>query len=100
MAVQRGTLKRLDEAFRAFFRRAKAGGAPGFPKFRSRRSFDSFSAVSGVRIRGGRIHLPGLGGMAVRSKGGRRRERARRRLAKARRRAANRYRDRQHQVSR
>ncbi len=70
VAVQRGTLKRLDEAFRAFFRRVKAGGAPGFPKFRGRRSFDSFSAVSGVRVRGGRIHLPGLGGMAVRRKGG------------------------------
>ena len=70
VAVQRGTLKRLDEAFRAFFRRVKAGGAPGFPKFRGRRSFDSFSAVSGVRIRGGRIHIPGLGGMAVRRKGG------------------------------
>ncbi len=70
VAVQRGTLKRLDEAFSGFFRRVKAGGAPGFPKFRGRRSFDSFSAVSGVRVRGGRIHIPGLGGMAVRRKGG------------------------------
>jgi len=27
------TLKRLDLAFRAFFRRAKAGETPGFPRF-------------------------------------------------------------------
>ena len=70
VAIQRGALKRPDEAFRRFFRRVRAGGAPGFPRFRGRRSFDSFRAVSGVRIRGGRIHLPGLGGMAVRRKGG------------------------------
>ncbi len=29
VAVQRGTLKRLDEAFKGFFRRVKAGGTPG-----------------------------------------------------------------------
>ena len=30
----RGVLRRLDRAFNAFFRRVKAGQAPGFPRFR------------------------------------------------------------------
>ncbi|HXW39517.1 MAG TPA: hypothetical protein VEJ44_07465, partial [Acidimicrobiales bacterium] len=37
----RGTLLRLDRAFCAFFRRAKKGEKPGFPRFRSRQRFDS-----------------------------------------------------------
>ena len=37
VAVQRGTLKRLDEAYRGFFRRVKSGAEPGFPRFRGRR---------------------------------------------------------------
>ena len=31
----RGMLRRLDHAFQAFFRRLRAGEAPGFPRFRS-----------------------------------------------------------------
>ena len=31
---QRGMLKRLDEAFKSFFRRVKAGQKPGYPRFR------------------------------------------------------------------
>ena len=58
VAVQRGTpdqvrgmlLKRLDEAYRGFFRRVKAGEAPGFPRFRGRRRWNSLSVVSGVRL--------------------------------------------------
>ena len=34
LAASRGMLKRLDEAFRSFFRRVKSGEAPGFPRFR------------------------------------------------------------------
>src|SRR5688572_13423922 len=40
--LQRETLKRLDRAYRAFFRRIKSGGVPGFPRFRSGRRFKSF----------------------------------------------------------
>src|SRR5882762_2430626 len=40
--LQRATLKRLDEAYKAFFRRAKAGKKPGFPRFRGKGWFDSF----------------------------------------------------------
>lgn len=35
LRVQRGTLKRVDRAFQAFFRRVKAGEVPGFPRFKS-----------------------------------------------------------------
>ena len=43
MSVQigRGVLMRLDRARNAFFRRAKAGGKPGFPKYKSARRWDS-----------------------------------------------------------
>ena len=40
--LQRATLKRLDEAYRGFFRRVKSGGKPGFPRFRGKGWFDSF----------------------------------------------------------
>lgn len=35
--------KRLDLAFRAFFRRVKAGDEPGYPRFRGRYRYDSFT---------------------------------------------------------
>ncbi|MEU6942891.1 transposase, partial [Streptomyces rubiginosohelvolus] len=38
---QQATLRRLDKAFTAFFRRVKAGEAPGYPRFRSGRRFDT-----------------------------------------------------------
>src|SRR6187455_422674 len=40
--LQRATLKRLDDAYKGFFRRVKAGGKPGFPRFRGRGWFHSF----------------------------------------------------------
>ncbi|WP_432171920.1 RNA-guided endonuclease InsQ/TnpB family protein [Streptomyces sp. 1222.5] len=38
---QQATLRRLDKAFAAFFRRVKAGGKPGYPRFRSLKRFDT-----------------------------------------------------------
>ncbi|GGJ73609.1 RNA-guided endonuclease InsQ/TnpB family protein [Streptomyces brasiliensis] len=38
---QQATLRRLDKAFAAFFRRVKAGEAPGYPRFRSNQRFDT-----------------------------------------------------------
>ncbi len=70
VAIQRGTLKRVDEAFRGFFRRVKAGGVPGFPRFQGRRRWDSLSTVSGVKLEGNRLRVPGFGWMAVRRRGG------------------------------
>ncbi|MFF4364304.1 RNA-guided endonuclease InsQ/TnpB family protein [Streptomyces sp. NPDC001604] len=38
---QQATLRRLDKAFAAFFRRLKAGEAPGYPRFRGVNWFDT-----------------------------------------------------------
>ncbi|GAB2720268.1 RNA-guided endonuclease InsQ/TnpB family protein [Kitasatospora kifunensis] len=37
---QQATLRRLDRAFAAFFRRVKSGGTPGYPRFRGVSWFD------------------------------------------------------------
>lgn len=41
--IQREPLRRVDRAFRAFFRRVKAGQKPGYPRFRLRDRYDSFA---------------------------------------------------------
>jgi putative transposase len=38
---QQATLRRLDKAFAAFFRRVKSGGTPGYPRFRGVNWFDT-----------------------------------------------------------
>ncbi|MDH6628502.1 transposase [Streptomyces sp. LBL] len=38
---QQATLRRLDKAFQAFFRRVKAGDKPGYPRFRGVNWFDT-----------------------------------------------------------
>jgi putative transposase len=38
---QQATLRRLDKAFAAFFRRVKSGETPGYPRFRSHKRFDT-----------------------------------------------------------
>ncbi|MBT2395870.1 RNA-guided endonuclease TnpB family protein [Streptomyces sp. ISL-100] len=38
---QQATLRRLDKAFAAFFRRVKSGDAPGYPRFRGGSWFDT-----------------------------------------------------------
>ena len=66
--IQRDPLRRVDRAFKAFFRRIKAKEKPGFPRFRARSRYDSFSFslptcrersikipnVADIRARGGR----------------------------------------------
>lgn len=68
LCLQRWTLKQLDEAYRGFFRRLKAGGNPGFPRFRGKGRFDSFGfrEFSGIRFENGRLRFNGLpGGLRV-----------------------------------
>ena len=58
--IQREPLRRLDRAFKAFFRRCKSGEKPGFPRFRSWKRYDSF--LFGLpRILENRIKVPNLG---------------------------------------
>jgi putative transposase len=59
-------LKELDRAYRAFFRRVKKGGAPGFPGFRSKRGKSSYTsrkniARQNIELGTDSIKLPKLG---------------------------------------
>jgi putative transposase len=58
--IQREPLRRVDRAFKAFFRRCKEGGKPGFPRFRSRDRYDSF-AFSLPVVLDRSIKVPNLG---------------------------------------
>src|SRR5919199_4585358 len=69
------TLKRLDLAFRHFFRRVKAGQTPGFPRFKSRDRFpgfgfkhhgDGFRFTPGTGWRHGVLRLSGIGEIRAR----------------------------------
>jgi putative transposase len=62
--LQRATLKRLDDAYKGFFRRVKAGAKPGFPRFRGRGWFDSFGfqTFSGISLHAGRLAFAGMPG--------------------------------------
>ncbi|MEU7896044.1 helix-turn-helix domain-containing protein, partial [Nonomuraea sp. NPDC049152] len=44
---QQQTLRRLNRAFEAFFRRVKAGQRPGYPRFKGRGWFDTVTLVEG-----------------------------------------------------
>jgi putative transposase len=62
--LQHWTLRRLNDAYAAFFKRAAGGGAPGFPKFRGRAGWRSFgfSQNGGFRFDGRRVRFKGMPG--------------------------------------
>ena len=64
--IQRETLRRLDRAYKAFFRRAKqgAGAASGFPQFRGRDYFDGFGfdAFCQIKFADGGLWFSGMPG--------------------------------------
>lgn len=62
------TLKRLDRAFQAFFRRVKSGDKPGYPRFRGFGRFDSieFTYGDGAKLTtDGRIRLQSVGNVKL-----------------------------------
>jgi transposase len=70
--AQQQTLRRLDRAFQAFFRRVRAGEAPGYPRFRSRARFDTVDHVNGdgakwtpTQGRWARAYFQGVGTLKV-----------------------------------
>ena len=67
---QQQTLRRLDKAFAAFFRRVKAGEAPGYPRFRAASRFDSVDFRHGDGIKflpaSKRLKIQGVGHVQVR----------------------------------
>ncbi len=67
--IQRDPLRRVDRAFKAFFRRCKTkAGKAGFPRYRSRFRYESF-AFSLPVVREKSIKIPNLGD--IRARGGR-----------------------------
>lgn len=59
---------RIDLAFKAFFRRVKAGETPGYPRFRGHERYHSFcypQAPSGCKLNGDRLTLSGIGTVKV-----------------------------------
>lgn len=66
-SVQR-TLRRLDKAFKAFFRRVKAGDKPGYPRFKGKNRWKSveFTYGDGSRIRdNGKLYIQNIGEIKV-----------------------------------
>ena len=61
----RGTLKRLDRAYTAFYRRIECGETPGYPRFKGTSSFDSLewedSSGWKVKTQHQRLYLMGIG---------------------------------------
>lgn len=69
------TLKRLDLAFQAFFRRARNGEEPGYPRFKSADRFpgfgfkshgDGFRFTPGATFENGYLRISGVGWMQAR----------------------------------
>lgn len=58
--LAREPLRRVDRAFKAFYRRCKVHQNPGFPRFKSRDRYDSLAAPD-FKVKGHRIHLSKLG---------------------------------------
>ena len=62
------TLRRLDRSFRAFFRRVRTSGAPGYPRFKGRDRFDTveFPAYgNGCKLSDRRLYLQSVGHVKV-----------------------------------
>jgi putative transposase len=58
-------LRRVDNAFRAFFRRVKTrNGKAGYPRFKGKHAFTSVACIfgDGVGLRKDRLHLTGIAG--------------------------------------
>lgn len=55
-------LRRLDKAFKAFFKRVKNGDTPGFPKFKKKGQWDSLTFPQDVKIpENGMVVVPKVG---------------------------------------
>ncbi|MBP2144806.1 putative transposase [Methanofollis sp. W23] len=60
---------RVDLAFKAYFRRVKAGEKPGYPRFKGKGRYDSFTypqgPKGGFKFNGGRLHLSKIGDVRI-----------------------------------
>jgi putative transposase len=71
--ILQDTLKRVDKAFKAFFKRCKQGQTPGFPRFQGYDRYDSFTypqieklkGTPTITIQDGKISLPKIGHVRI-----------------------------------
>lgn len=68
---ERMTLRRLDKAFKSFFRRVKKGDTLGFPRFKSLNRFPSFELTNPKFVMGdngkhGKLFIKGIGHIKAR----------------------------------
>jgi putative transposase len=65
--VLQDTLKRVQKAFDAFFRRLKIGEKAGYPRFRNKHRYDSFTfPQTGWKLEGDKLTLSKIGSCRVR----------------------------------
>lgn len=58
--------ERVDLGLKAFFRRAKAGENPGYPRFRGKGWYDSFTyPQKGFKLESGRLYLSKIGDIKI-----------------------------------
>jgi len=61
--VLQDTLRKLEKAYQAFFRRVKSGQKPGHPRFQGKHRYNSFTypQTSGWKLEGHRLTLANIG---------------------------------------
>jgi putative transposase len=60
--VLQDVLRRLDKAFKSFFRRVKAGDNPGYPRFKGLGRYRSFTyPQGGFKLEGSKLSLSKIG---------------------------------------
>ena len=65
--VLQETLKRVDKAMKAFFRRVKAGEKAGYPRYQGKNRYDSFTyPQAGFMLEGNKLKLSKIGTVKVR----------------------------------
>ena len=64
--VSQDVLKRVDKAFKAFFRRVKSGEKPSYPRFKGKGWYKSFTyPQSGFKIEGSKLTLSKIGSIRI-----------------------------------
>ena len=64
--VLQNVQERVDLAFKAFFRRVKAGEEPGYPRFKGKGLYDSFTfKQSGFKLTGDKLTLSKIGYVSI-----------------------------------
>jgi putative transposase len=64
--VLQNVQERVDLAFKAFFRRVKAGEEPGYPRFKGKGLYDSFTfPQSGFKLVGDKLRISKVGDVSI-----------------------------------